>query len=154
MGNQLFSGLELTINGWFEVDADVGRSLFHNAILSSVQTQGKTGLLITHALHFLSYCDEIYLLENGGIKEHGTYSDLMAKDSDVARLTAEFGGIVDSDSESDGSSETFQNDSVDVEKDRSKEKIKGAAGTGRLEGRLIVKERRTTGSLSRKGAIP
>lgn len=77
----------------------------------------------------------------------------MAKDSDVSRLTAEFGGIVDSDSESDGSSETFQNDSTDVEKDRSREKIKGAAGTGRLEGRLIVKERRTTGSLSGKGAI-
>jgi len=141
------------MNGGFLVDADVGKSLFHNAILSSVQGQGKTALLITHALHFLSYCDEIYLLENGGIKEHGTYSDLMAKESDVSRLTAEFGGIVDSDFESDGSSETVQNDSIDLEKDRSKERIKGAAGTGRLEGRLIVKERRTTGSLSKKGAI-
>jgi len=93
------------------------------------------------------------MLENGRIKERGSYSDLTVKEGHVARLMAEFGGIADSDSESDGSSETFQNNSIDAEKERAQEKIKGAVGTGRLEGRLIVKERRTTGSLSRKGTM-
>ncbi|KXN81322.1 Multidrug resistance-associated protein 1 [Leucoagaricus sp. SymC.cos] len=132
------------------VDAHVGRSLFHNAILSSVRNRGKTVLLVTHALHFISYCDEIFMLENGRIKEYGSYQELAAKGGDVARLATEFGGIPDSDSESDRSSDTMQDDDIDAQKERSKEKSKGVAGTGRLEGRLIVKERRTTGSVSRK----
>lgn len=135
------------------VDAHVGRSLFHNAILSSVRTRGKTVILVTHALHFISYCDGIYMMENGRIKEHGRYQELADKEGDVARLVAEFGGGTnDSDSVSDKSSDTIQDDSIDEEKQRSKEKTRGAAGTGRLEGRLIVKERRTTGSLSGKGS--
>ncbi|KAF5359779.1 hypothetical protein D9756_003206 [Leucocoprinus leucothites] len=132
------------------VDAHVGKSLFHNAILASTRARGKTVLLVTHALHFVSYCDEIYMMDNGRIKEHGTYAELTSKEGDVARLAAEFGGLADSDSESDGSSETFQDDSIDAEKQRSKERSQGAAGTGRLEGRLIVKERRTTGSVPGK----
>ncbi|KAF9448313.1 ABC protein [Macrolepiota fuliginosa MF-IS2] len=129
------------------VDAHVGRSLFHNAILNSVRTLGKTVILVTHALHFVSYCDEIYMIENGFIKEHGTYQGVVEKEGDLARLTAEFGGANDSDSVSDGSSNTAQDDSIDEEKQRSQAK---AAGTGRLEGRLIVKERRTTGSVPAK----
>ncbi|KAJ3572547.1 hypothetical protein NP233_g3005 [Leucocoprinus birnbaumii] len=131
------------------VDAHVGTSLFHNAILSSVRTGGKTVLLVTHALHFISYCDEVYMLDNGTIKEHGTYTELEHQEGEVARLVAEFGGAVDSESESDRSSETIRDDSIDTEKQRSKERTQGAAGTGRLEGRLIVKEKRTTGSVSR-----
>lgn len=92
------------------------------------------------------------MLENGRIKEHGRYQELAAREGDVARLAAEFGGTADSDSDSDKSSETYQDDSIDAEKQRSKERSQGAAGTGRLEGRLIVKERRTTGSISRQGS--
>lgn len=90
-------------------------------------------------------------MENGRFKEHGSYQELAEKEGDVARLAAEFGGVNDSDSESDRSSETFQDDSVDQEKQRAKERALDAAGTGKLEGRLIVKERRTTGSVSAKG---
>jgi hypothetical protein len=92
------------------------------------------------------------MLENGCIKEHGRYQELVDREGEVARLAAEFGGgMAGSDSESDKSSETYQDDSINAEKQRSKERSMGAAGTGRLEGRLIVKERRTTGSISRKG---
>lgn len=108
-------------------------------------------ILVTHALHFISYCNDIYMMENGRFKEHGSYQELAEKEGDVARLAAEFGGVNDSDSESDRSSETFQDDSVDQEKQRAKERALDAAGTGKLEGRLIVKERRTTGSVSAKG---
>lgn len=138
---------------YFIVDAHVGKSLFHNAILTSVRAREKTVILVTHALHFISYCDEIYMMENGHVKEHGRYQDLMDKDGDVARLAAEFGGVNDSDSVSDKSSTTVQDDSIDQEKQRSREKAQGAAGTGRLEGRLIVKEKRTTGSISGRGIV-
>jgi ABC-type nitrate/sulfonate/bicarbonate transport system ATPase subunit len=40
------------------VDAHVGRALFQNAILG-LKAQGKTVVLVTHALHFLPQVDYI-----------------------------------------------------------------------------------------------
>lgn len=117
-----------------------------------MRARGKTVILVTHALHFISYCDEIFLMENGCIKEQGRYRDLTEKNGEVARLTAAFGGDAnDCDSDTDKSSTTFEDDSIDQEKGRSKEYQRAAAGTGKLIGRLIVKEKRTTGSVSAKG---
>ncbi|CAE6471481.1 unnamed protein product [Rhizoctonia solani] len=45
------------------VDAHVGHGLFHNAILNNLKARGKTVLLVTHALHFLSAVDRVYTLE-------------------------------------------------------------------------------------------
>ena len=45
------------------VDAHVGKALFADAILGALRNQGKTVILVTHALHFLSQCDYIYTLE-------------------------------------------------------------------------------------------
>lgn len=92
------------------------------------------------------------MMENGCIKEQGRYQDLTEQNGEVARLAAAFGGgMIDSDSDTDKSSTTLDKDSIDEEKQRSKESQRGAAGTGKLEGRLIVKEKRTTGSVSAKG---
>jgi hypothetical protein len=44
-------------DGWPPaVDANVGKALFRSAIQGLV-AQGKTVLLVTHALHFLAQCD-------------------------------------------------------------------------------------------------
>ncbi|KAF7773337.1 hypothetical protein Agabi119p4_5504 [Agaricus bisporus var. burnettii] len=149
----LYSGADVLIldDPLSAVDAHVGKSLFHNAILNAVRARGKTVILVTHALHFISHCDGIFMMENGCIKEQGRYQDLTEQNGEVARLAAAFGGGVnDSDSDTDKSSTTLDRDSIDEEKQRSKESQRGAAGTGKLEGRLIVKERRTTGSVSAK----
>ncbi|KAJ1300471.1 hypothetical protein OPQ81_005286 [Rhizoctonia solani] len=45
------------------VDAHVGHALFHNAIINNLKARGKTVLLVTHALHFLSAVDRVYTLE-------------------------------------------------------------------------------------------
>ncbi len=45
------------------VDAHVGKALFADAIIGALRNKGKTVLLVTHALHFLSQCDYIYTLE-------------------------------------------------------------------------------------------
>ncbi|KAK0235808.1 ABC protein [Armillaria nabsnona] len=122
------------------VDAHVGKSLFHGAILPLVQ-EGKTVILVTHAVHFLSHCDYIYTLDDGSIVEQGTYQKLLADDGNFARLVTEFGGTSSSPETSDAS------DDDGLEEIKSKSAQASGKGTGKLEGRLIVKERRTTGSV-------
>ncbi|KAJ6570146.1 ABC protein [Mycena vulgaris] len=123
------------------VDANVGKSLFYNAILGLVQ-QGKTVILVTHALHFLSQCDYIYTLEDGRIFEHGSYQDLLDKKGEFSRLDKEFGG--------GGADGELTENLVTVTTTVEELKIKSAkaGGTGKIEGKLITKERRTTGSVS------
>ncbi|KAJ7872415.1 P-loop containing nucleoside triphosphate hydrolase protein [Mycena leptocephala] len=60
--------------------------------LIGLVVQGKTVLLVTHALHFLAQCDYIYTLDGGHIAEAGTYPELIARGGEFARLDREFGG--------------------------------------------------------------
>ncbi|OCH94438.1 ABC protein [Obba rivulosa] len=134
------------------VDAHVGKALFHDAIVGSLRNNGKTVILVTHALHFLSECDYIYLMDNGRIKEHGTYEELMSDEGGFARLANEFGGQKQNE-ESIEEEEVVvnmqQNTSaaIDEAKTKAEKKQRMGAGTGKLEGRLIVPEKRETGSV-------
>ncbi|PPQ77123.1 hypothetical protein CVT25_010817 [Psilocybe cyanescens] len=127
------------------VDAHVGKALFHEAILGAFRNQGKTVIFVTHALHFLSHCDFIYTLRDGRIAEKGTYEELIQANGEFARLDKEFGG---SDSE-----QTQETQEVEENKDEIKLQLaspsRRGAGTGKLEGKLIVKEHRSTGSISK-----
>ncbi|KAF5334268.1 hypothetical protein D9758_015549 [Tetrapyrgos nigripes] len=122
------------------VDAHVGKALFHGAIKSLVR-QGKTVILVTHALHFLQHCDYIYTMDDGRITEHGTYDQLVDQDGEFARLDREFGGQDDSEPKSPVKA-------TNLEEMKVKSENTAGAGVGRLEGRLIVKEKRSTGSVS------
>ena len=135
----------LTIS--LKVDAHVGKSLFHEAILGSLRDQGKTVILVTHALHFLSYCDYIYTLHDGCLAEQGTYQELIAANGEFARLDKEYGG---NDSQPAEKQQTTIAIAEDL-KSKLRSAYKHAAGTGKLEGKLIMKEQRTTGSISRQG---
>src|ERR1700723_123185 len=75
------------------VDAQVGKTLFHSAIMGELRGKGKTVLLVTHALHFVSEVDYIYTLQNGVIEEEGTYAELMEKRAGLYRLLQEHGGL-------------------------------------------------------------
>ena len=50
----------------FSVDAHVGKALFADAILGALRNRGKTVVLVTHALHFLSQCDYVYTIQVRG----------------------------------------------------------------------------------------
>ena len=104
-------------------------------------------IFVTHALHFLSYCDYIYTLHDGRLAEQGTFQELIAANGEFARLDKEYGG---NDSQP---TEKQQANIAVAENVKSKlqSAYKRAAGTGKLEGKLIVKEQRTTGSISRQG---
>lgn len=130
------------------VDAHVGKALFHGAIYS-LRNQGKSVILVTHALHFLSNCDYIYALHDGSIAEHGTYQQLIARRGEFARLDKEFGGSDSQTSPDEGNRTTIAN-TMDEIKAKSAKASQCGGGSGKLEGRLIVKERRTTGSVSWK----
>lgn len=109
---------------------------------------------MTHALHFLPYCDYIYTLESGNIAEHGTYQELISKNGEFARLDKEFGGGHEETQEEDITSQTPTIvDASEEAKSKSARIEKRGAGTGKLEGRLMVNEKRTTGSVSWSGTF-
>uniref|UniRef100_A0A8D3AKW7 ATP-binding cassette sub-family C member 5 n=1 Tax=Scophthalmus maximus TaxID=52904 RepID=A0A8D3AKW7_SCOMX len=66
------------------VDACVGSHVFYKAIKGV--TKGKTVLFVTHQLQYLSDCDDVILMKDGQIAEHGTHTQLMAKERDYATL--------------------------------------------------------------------
>ncbi|XP_028444687.1 multidrug resistance-associated protein 5 isoform X2 [Perca flavescens] len=66
------------------VDARVSNHVFHKAIRGAAK--GKTVLFVTHQLQYLSECDNIILMKDGQIAEHGTHAQLMGKERDYASL--------------------------------------------------------------------
>ena len=152
------------------VDAHVGRSLFEDAILGGLRDCGITVLLVTHAIHFLARVDYIYTMKDGRVVESGTYQELIRRGGEFAKLDKEYGGYSeelqkchggrdkngatvtsDGDTELGEMSQGVTVEAVKLKAARAREQ---AAGTGKLEGRLMVKERRTTGSVSWKGGFP
>ena len=55
------------------VDAYVGKAILDECLLSGPLAD-RTRILVTHALHILDKTDYIYVMDNGVIAEHGTYS--------------------------------------------------------------------------------
>ncbi|KAG2142222.1 ABC protein [Suillus bovinus] len=131
------------------VDAHVGKSLFHDAIVGALRNRGITVILVTHAIHFLSEADYIYTLKNGEIAERGTYEELISRGGDFARLDLEFGGHVSEQNDEGQAEEATLQTSITIEdvKLKSEQVREKVTGNGKLEGRLIAKERRSTGSV-------
>ncbi|KAI4897311.1 hypothetical protein NFI96_034019, partial [Prochilodus magdalenae] len=66
------------------VDAHVGAHLFHSAIRKAAGA--KTVIFVTHQLQYLAECDEVVLMKDGQIAEHGTHDQLMSRGRDYATL--------------------------------------------------------------------
>lgn len=118
------------------LDANVGKAVFRNVMQGCLA--GRTRILVTHALHFLPFCDHILVMDNGRIAESGTYQDLVAADGEFARFAREFGSREDAQ--------------VDEKEDKEegvvdeKKKKKSSSGP-----QLMTIEERNTGSVSGKG---
>lgn len=95
------------------LDAGVGKAIFHNAILGALH--GKTRILVTHALHFLPFVDNIIVLDNGHISEVGTYKDLVSRpNGSFARLISEFGAVDAEEKEAGDEEEAIDEDNEAV----------------------------------------
>jgi ABC-type multidrug transport system fused ATPase/permease subunit len=139
------------------LDAHVGQSIFDNAMVKMLKAKGKTVLLITHALHVLPKCDYVYTIEDGKVVEEGTYGELLERKGPFSNLMLEYGGANESQrEEQEGLEEaalegesSHQAEAKDLKIEAvDKSAAKMAAGTGRLEGRLIAQEKRVTGNIS------
>jgi hypothetical protein len=53
--------------------------------------QGRTKILVTHALHFLPQVDYIFTIADGQIMERGTYPELMASRGVFSKFVKQFG---------------------------------------------------------------
>ncbi|XP_064346066.1 ATP-binding cassette sub-family C member 12 [Camelus dromedarius] len=73
------------------VDAHVGKHVFEECIKKALR--GKTIVLVTHQLQFLESCDEVILLEDGGICEKGTHKELMEERGRYAKLIHSLRGL-------------------------------------------------------------
>ncbi|KAJ7183176.1 ABC protein [Mycena filopes] len=122
----------VNLSGGQKQRVNIARALYYDADviifddpLSAVQ-QGKSVVLVTHALHFLSQCDYIYTVEGGRISEHGSYQALLDRkgESLAAEQAAE--------------GESAEN-LITTTATRP--------GTGKIEGKLITKEKTDDGLL-------
>ncbi|KAK3095033.1 hypothetical protein FSP39_009377 [Pinctada imbricata] len=59
------------------VDSHVGKDLFRDVIGHTGLLKNKTRVLVTHGVHWLPKVDAIILMENGRIREAGTYDELL-----------------------------------------------------------------------------
>jgi ATP-binding cassette subfamily C (CFTR/MRP) protein 1 len=119
--------------------------------MRSFSLTSRLAFAVTHALHILPEVDFIYTVEDGKIVEEGTYVDLMAAKGPFARLLQEFGGDhAEEDEDGEDAEIAAKNLAIDNKLRRAEamEKSAAAAGTGRLEGRLMVAEKRIKGKVS------
>ena len=57
------------------VDAKVARRIYENAILGLVK-KGKTVVLVTHQVSYLTGCDKVWVMEKGEMVAEGTPDEL------------------------------------------------------------------------------
>ncbi|WWC71394.1 uncharacterized protein I206_105349 [Kwoniella pini CBS 10737] len=123
------------------LDAGVGKALFFNAIIGALNS--KTRILVTHALHFLPYVDNIIMMEDGHIGEMGTFNELKARNGAFARLIREFGNEEQHDVALETEAEAMNSSGPTHTYDRTKMVAKGTAHT------LMQAEERNTGALKK-----
>lgn len=80
------------------VDSYVGKEILDNCILNGPMAD-RTRILVTHALHILDKTDYIYLVDNGEIKEQGSYESLRKDGNLFSRLMEEYGSIEEANKE-------------------------------------------------------
>ncbi|TDL28197.1 ABC transporter [Rickenella mellea] len=120
------------------LDAHVGKAVFQNVLQTSLQ--GKTRILVTHALHFLPHVDHIFVMVDGRIAERGTYATLMSNEGAFASFVREFGS---SEDEAEAPGEASGGEKAVDDTNVKKNNLAGA--------QLMQTEERNTGAVS--GAI-
>jgi ATP-binding cassette subfamily C (CFTR/MRP) protein 1 len=136
------------------VDAHVAERLFSDAILD-LKARGKAVILVTHALHFLPRVDCIHVLQEGLIREEGTFPELVDAQGPFADLMKDFGHAQakkqqNSDSED---SEITKRIGIYAEKTATSQATANTASKGK-PAELMQKETRRTGHIKSAGMCP
>ncbi|EEY62025.1 ATP-binding Cassette (ABC) Superfamily [Phytophthora infestans T30-4] len=83
------------------VDSHVGADIFNECIKKTLKD--KLVVLVTHSLSFVSQCDQIAVIADGRIAEHGSYKKLMATKNLLAQMVSNY---VESEQEEDEENST------------------------------------------------
>ncbi|XP_058453712.1 multidrug resistance-associated protein 1-like [Malaya genurostris] len=59
------------------VDAHVGKHIFEKVVGPDGMLVGRTRLLVTHGISFLPFVEDIFVMNDGEITEHGSYQQLL-----------------------------------------------------------------------------
>ncbi|XP_049415408.1 ABC transporter C family member 2-like [Solanum stenotomum] len=131
------------------LDADVGRQVFERCIKGELK--GKTRVLVTNQLHFLSQVDKIILVHDGMVKEEGTFEYLSNNGILFQKLMENAGKMEEY-------TEEKENDDDENDNDKSSKPVVNGEATGvakevgkdKKEGKsvLIKQEERETGVVS------
>ncbi|VDI22202.1 Hypothetical predicted protein [Mytilus galloprovincialis] len=88
------------------VDSHVGKDLFDKVIGPNGMLKNKTRIFVTHGVQWLPKVDEIIVIDNGIISEHGTYERLVSNNGPFSRFLMQH--LVDEDTSEDGDDTEFQ----------------------------------------------
>ncbi|KAL7212551.1 hypothetical protein ACSBR2_015280 [Camellia fascicularis] len=133
------------------LDAHVGRQVFEKCIKEELR--GKTRVLVTNQLHFLSQVDRIILVHEGMLKEEGTFEYLSNNGVLFQKLMENAGKMEEYVEEKEDDEKASHETAKPVANGLTNELPKDAAQTDKKkEGKsiLIKEEERETGVVSRK----
>ncbi|XP_021375726.1 multidrug resistance-associated protein 5-like [Mizuhopecten yessoensis] len=134
------------------VDVHVGQHLFHKCIDNVLRD--KTVVLVTHQLQYLKHCDEIYVMDDGEITEHGSHEWLLAKEGHYKKLMEQFNYNLDETHAEEGKifadNNIDQEESIDISKIQQQNDSSGTVDYDHNYEKGILTDRETSqsGSLS------
>merc|ERR1711871_1486941 len=130
------------------VDAHVGRSLLEGCIRKTLADRGKTVLLVTNALQYLSQCDRIAVIEDQTIKHLGTYDELREQGVDLTKELQRQRSTSDS-STSNSSTSNSKEDNNPPETTKNSQ-VKTAKKKKKVNGDITEEEERSSGDVDRR----
>ncbi|XP_047942047.1 ABC transporter C family member 2-like [Salvia hispanica] len=130
------------------LDAHVGRQVFEKCI--KTELRGKTRVLVTNQLHFLSEVDRILLVHEGTVKEEGTYEELSNNGILFQKLMENAGKMEEYVEEPEDVGKVDDKDSKPTVNGTNNEMSRDENHTHKKEGKsiLIKQEERETGVVS------
>ncbi|KAL0556634.1 hypothetical protein IC582_005148 [Cucumis melo] len=133
------------------LDAHVAREVFEKCIRGELR--GKTRVLVTNQLHFLSQVDRIILVHEGEVKEEGTFEELYKNGRLFQRLMESAGKLEETSEENEDSRTVDTKRSAEfpanlTTNDLNKQDVSPSENRKEQKSVLIKQEERETGVVS------
>uniref|UniRef100_A0A0A0KAW3 ABC-type xenobiotic transporter n=2 Tax=Cucumis sativus TaxID=3659 RepID=A0A0A0KAW3_CUCSA len=133
------------------LDAHVAREVFEKCIRGELR--GKTRVLVTNQLHFLSQVDRIMLVHEGEVKEEGTFEELYKNGRLFQRLMESAGKLEETSEENEDSRTVDTKRSSEfpanlTTNDLNKQDVSPSENRKEQKSVLIKQEERETGVVS------
>eukprot|EP01035_Chromulina_nebulosa_P020139 gene20139-26148_t len=135
------------------VDAHVGQYLFDNVILK-LKRLGKCVVLVTNAIQYIKFMDNVVVLDNGRITQHGSYCDLMNDTNGLlCQMMSSYNETLRQSEDTDNlkikDSNVYDNNIVEVKLNANASIVNGVDISKKVgDGKLITVEDREVGDVN------